>query len=48
MTGTSAETKQHVAEARAHLANFEDLSDEEKRGAIQHASAALENARREL
>ena len=39
---------EYAREAVAHLAHFEDLTDEEKRGAIKHASAALDNARREL
>jgi hypothetical protein len=38
----------HVREAVGMLADFEDLTEEEQRGAIEHASAALDNARREL
>jgi hypothetical protein len=39
---------QHVREALGFLHDFEDLTEEEQRGAIKHASAALDNARREL
>lgn len=38
----------HVSEARGLLGDFEDLTAEEQRGALDHAIASLENARREL
>lgn len=38
----------HVSEARGMLSGFEDLTAEEQRGALDHAIAALENARRDL
>jgi len=37
-----------VANARALLQDFEDVSIEEQHGAIEHAIAELENARRNL
>ena len=39
---------QFAREAVAFLSDFEELSREEKLGAIEHASSALDNARREL
>lgn len=39
---------QHVREARDMLSDFEDLYPEAQEGAIKHAIASLENARREL
>jgi len=38
----------HVSEARAHLAEYEHLSDEERIGALNHAIAALKNERETL
>jgi hypothetical protein len=37
-----------VANARAMISDFEDITVEEKHGAIKHAIAELENARRAL
>lgn len=39
---------QYVANARALLHDFEDISLEEQHGSIKHALAELENARRQL
>lgn len=38
----------YVANARSLLSGFEDESTEVKNGAIMHAIAELENAKREL
>lgn len=43
-----ADAESAVANARAMIADFEDISVEEKHGAIKHAIAELENARRAL
>lgn len=37
-----------VANARAMISDFEDITVEEQYGAIKHAIAELENARRAL
>ena len=44
----TSEADQYVANARAMVHDFEVISPEEKRGAIKHAIAELQNARRSL
>lgn len=42
------DAESYIEQAKSHLIGFGQLSTEEKHGAIKHAIAELENARREL